>query len=92
MRNLKSALALAILTNPSRVSEEKFYQKIVEIPHYDSILGKILDKEDEKLLVEENMEEFRILYRPLIEEYFSDIVKIHEENGRGFFKINNLCP
>ena len=67
---------MIILTNPSRVSEEKFYQKIVEIPHYDSILGKILDKEDEKLLVEDNMEEFRILYRPLIEEYFSDIVKI----------------
>ena len=67
IRNLKSALAFALLTNPEKVSEERFYQSIVEIPHYESIIGKILDKEDEELLVKENLEEFRILYKPLLE-------------------------
>ena len=67
VRNLRSGIAFAALTNPSVVSEELFYQTIVEIPHYESRIGHILDKEDEVELVTENLENFQRLYRPLIE-------------------------
>jgi hypothetical protein len=31
--------------------EKDLYENIVEIPHYESKLGQLLDREDEKLLV-----------------------------------------
>ena len=87
VKNLKSAIAYALLTNPNTISEERFYETIVEIPHYDSIIGQILDKEDEVLLVKDNIEEFQSLYRPLIYEYFSDEIEIDEKEG--IFTIKN---
>ena len=42
------------------------------------MIGQILDKEDEVVLVKDNIEEFQSLYRPLIHEYFSDVIEIDE--------------
>lgn len=40
------------------------------------------------MLVKDNLEEFRILYRPLIDEYFSESVKINDDEG--IFEISSL--
>jgi len=38
----------------------------------------MLDKEDEEELVATNFEDFQKLYRPIIDEHFSDILKIDD--------------
>jgi hypothetical protein len=48
----------------------------VEIPQYESNLLQLLDREDEKDLVLTQFEDFRKLYRPIIDEHFSDCFEI----------------
>lgn len=68
--NLKSALAFGALTM-DRQFESNLYETIVQIPHYDCkltifvltlfeaiALSRVLDKEDEEDVVDENFEEF----------------------------------
>lgn len=71
-KNLRSAIAFAALTTPSGAKEQDLYENVVEIPHYDSKWLQLLDREDEKLLVSDQFEEFQRLYRPIIKENFSD--------------------
>jgi len=59
--------------------EAELYENIVEIPHYESKWLQMLDKEDEEELVETNFEDFQNLYRPIIEEHFSEILKIDDK-------------
>ena len=40
-----------------------------------------MDKEDEVLLVKDNLSEFQKLYRPLIKDYFNEIIEIDEEQS-----------
>ena len=51
---------------PSGAKERALYESIVEIPHYESKWLQLLDREDEKLIVYDDQEEFQKLYRPLI--------------------------
>ena len=59
--------------------EAELYESIVEIPHYESKWLQMLDKEDEEELVATNFEDFQRLYRPIIEEHFSEILKIDDK-------------
>jgi hypothetical protein len=65
-------LAFAALTTRNDNLENKLYEKIVKIPHYNTRFLRLLDKEDEQLLVKENFVEFQQLYKPIQEKYFND--------------------
>ena len=77
---MKSALAFAALTTPSGSSEEQLYKSIVEIPHYESKWMQLLDRQDEESLVADNLEGFRRIYRPLIENEFAGLLKINSND------------
>lgn len=57
-------------------SERDLYKQVVEIPTYDSRLGQLLDREDEEELVVRHFDDFRELYRPIIQENFKDCFEI----------------
>lgn len=78
-RNLRSALAYAALTTKSGASERDLYEAIVGIPQYESWFGQLLDREEEKLIVEESFGQFQGLYRPIIKEEFKDVFEITED-------------
>ena len=83
--NLKSAVAFAALTTPSGVNEKELYENIVEIPHYESQWGGLLDKEDEKELVQENLSDFQELYKDLCKDHFGNCFEIDDS---GKFQID----
>lgn len=64
------------MTTPSGVEERELYENIVEIPHYQSYFGQLLDREDEELIVQESFEKFKSLYRPIIDSHFKDAFEI----------------
>lgn len=87
-RNLNSALAFSLLTSPkllnadkSVLTEQDLYETIVQIPHYQQKQLQLLNKEDEDGVVEDNLEEFQKMYRPLIQNEFSDVMQINGADG-----------
>ncbi|CAI2369872.1 unnamed protein product [Moneuplotes crassus] len=75
--NLRSATATAAILTKNGESEVEFYQKIVKIPHYKSVSWfQLLEKEDSKRAVEEDLRRFREIYQPIIENDFRDSFKI----------------
>lgn len=71
--NLRSATAIAAILTQNGESEVEFYKKIVRIPHYHSFSWfQLLEKEDSEKLVKENLEKFRKLYHPIIENNFKN--------------------
>ena len=84
--NLKSALAFSALTTKSGVPETELYENIVQIPHYESKWLQLIDREDETALVEDNLEDFRAMYKPLIEDDFGSLMRITSD---GRFELTN---
>ena len=75
--NLASALALAALVSKNNCAETELFKNIVEIPHYQtSRLFELLDKEDADEIVNENLEQFRDIYYPVIEQHFHEVLSI----------------
>jgi hypothetical protein len=70
-KNLRSALALGALRTQPGQSEAKLYENIVAIPHYtQKQIHTLVDVEDEGVVVAENLERFKKLYRPIWQEQF----------------------
>ena len=47
------------------------------------LVGKILhilDREDEEQIVDDNFDQFKLLYEPILEEKFRDVMEIREGN------------
>ena len=84
--NLKSALAFSALTTKSGVPETELYENIVQIPHYESKWLQLIDREDETALVEDNLDDFRAMYKPLIEDDFGSLMRITSD---GRFELTN---
>lgn len=55
---MKSALAFAALTSRDAQTEHELYESIVSIPHYHTSKLKLLDREDEWGVVEDNFTGF----------------------------------
>lgn len=84
--NLKSALAFSALTTRSGMPETELYENIVQIPHYESKWLQLIDREDEIALVKDNLDDFRALYKPLIEDDFGELMRITSD---GRFELTN---
>lgn len=88
--NLKSALAFSALTTKSGAPETELYENIVQIPHYESKWLQLIDREDEIAIVKENLDEFRAMYKPLIEsDDFSKCMRITDD---GVFELVDDSP
>jgi hypothetical protein len=81
-KNLQSALALAALRTPDGATEQNLYENVVSIPHYTmKKLHTLVDKEDEREVVSENIERFKQMYRPIWSDGpFKEVFNI-TENG-----------
>lgn len=82
---MKSAVAFAALTTPTGVNEKELYENIVEIPHYESKWGGLLDREDQKELVQENLLDFQELYHNICKDHFKECFQIDQA---GNFQID----
>ena len=79
--NLRSATALAAILSKDKESEVEFYKKIVSVPHYQSVNWfQLLEKEDPERVVTENLEMFREIYQPIIENNFQSCFSILDGN------------
>ncbi len=61
-------------------SEDILYQNIVGIPHYHTQWLTILDKEDIKEVVQDNLDRFQEMYRPIWQAEFKDCFSL--ESGK----------
>lgn len=73
------------MTTPTGANERELYENIVEIPHYESSWGGLLDKEDEKELVQENIADFQEMYHSICKDHFGSCFEIDRQ---GNFQIN----
>lgn len=70
---MTSAFAYAALRIENGQPESQLFEHIVNIPHYQTInFLRLLDSEDSKLIVEENMKKFQDIYNPILKEQFND--------------------
>lgn len=82
-------MATAAILTENNASEKDFYEKIINIPHYTSNrLFELLDQEDSREIIDENIEKYREIFEPVIKRNKQDKYFSLDRDGK-FLKDNS---